>query len=88
MIATFPVVTRNLRERVLAILTDGLTQSGEPLDVNVPISTLGADSLDAIELTMEVESEFKISLSDDEWFTADMTAIQIVERVAAEVGAR
>ncbi|WP_211474803.1 acyl carrier protein [Collimonas humicola] len=74
-----------IRERVLSILADELAHPGEPLDVNVPINTLGADSLDAIELTMEVESEFKISFSDDEWFTAEMTAMQIVERVVAKV---
>ncbi|HWW07746.1 acyl carrier protein [Collimonas sp.] len=74
-----------IRERVLAILADELTHPGEPLDVYVAISALGADSLDAIELTMEVESEFKISFSDDEWFTAEMTAMQIVERVVAKV---
>lgn len=77
---------QNIKDRVLSILGAELAPPGELLDVYVPISALGADSLDAIDLTMEIESEFKTSFSDDEWFTADMTAMQIVERVVAKVG--
>ena len=83
--STGPTTVVRIRERVLSILAEELTHPGEPLDVYVPIGALGADSLDAIELTMEVESEFKISFTDEEWFAADMTAMQIVERVVAKV---
>jgi acyl carrier protein len=79
--------TVSIRERVLSILADELAHLGEQLDVYVPISSLGADSLDAIELAMEVESEFKFIFSGEEMFTADMTAMQIVERVVAKVNA-
>jgi len=85
MITPSPVVTRSLRERVLAVLTDELTQPGEPLDVNVPISDLGADSLSTLSLQYEIAKELDITFSDDEDFTVDMTAMQIVEHVVAKV---
>jgi acyl carrier protein len=85
MITPSPVVTRSLRERVLAVLTDELTQPGEPLGVNVPISDLGADSLSTLSLQYEIAKELDITFSDDEDFTVDMTAMQIVEHVVAKV---
>lgn len=87
MIAAFPVVTQSLRERVLAVLADELNLQGDPLDVNVPISDLGADSLDALSLQYEIEEAIGIAFLDGEDFTPDLTAIQIYDRVAAKVGA-
>lgn len=78
---------KNLRETVLAILSAELAEVGEPLNVNVPIHDLGADSLDAISLQMEIESELNIKFSDDEEFNEGMTAMEIYDRVAAKVGA-
>jgi acyl carrier protein len=88
MITPYLVVTRSPRERVLAVLTDELTQPGEPLDVNVPISDLGADSLDVLSLQHEIAKALDIAFSDEEDFTPDMTAMQIVDRVIAKVGAQ
>jgi acyl carrier protein len=76
---------QNIKDRVLSILRAELAPPGEPLDIYVPISALGADSLSVIELTMEVESEFDITFSDAEMFTESMTAMQIVERIVAKV---
>lgn len=87
MIAAFPLVTRSLQERVLALVADELNLHGDPLDVNVPISDLGADSLDALSLQYEIEDEFDIAFPEGEDFTPDLTATQICDRVAAKVGA-
>ena len=77
----------NLREQVLKILSDELAEPGEPLNVNIPLSELGADSLDAISLQIEIENTLNIKFSDDEDFTDDLTPMQIYDRVAAKVGA-
>jgi acyl carrier protein len=76
----------NLREQVLKILSDELAEPGEPLNVNIPLSELGADSLDAISLQIEIENTLNIKFSDDEDFTDDLTPMQIYDRVAAKVG--
>lgn len=78
---------KNLREQILAILANELAEPGEPLNVNVPLSELGADSLDAISLQIEIATELNITFSDDEDFTADMTPMEIYDRVVAKVGA-
>jgi acyl carrier protein len=87
MTRSFPLTTQNLRERVLAVLSDELARPGEPLAVNVPIGDLGADSLDALNIQYRIAKALDISFSDDEDFTVDMTALQIIERVVAKVGA-
>ncbi|AMP15517.1 acyl carrier protein [Collimonas pratensis] len=87
MIAAFPVVTRSLLQRVLAILASELPLAGDPLNVNVPIGDLGADSLSALSLQYEIEEAIGIAFLDGEDFTPDLTAIQIYDRVAAKVGA-
>lgn len=88
MSAPIPTSVRSLRERVLAILAAELAEVDEPLNVNVPIRDLGADSLDAISLQMEIEMELNIKFLDEEMFNEGMTAMEIYDRAAAKVGAK
>jgi acyl carrier protein len=78
---------KNLRETVLAILSAELAEVGQPLNVHVPIRELGADSLDAISLQMEIEAALHIKFSVEEELNEGMTAMEIYNRVAAKVGA-
>jgi acyl carrier protein len=77
---------KNLREKVLTILADELAEPGQPLNVHVPISQLGADSLDAVALQIEIEIALDIKFPDGEDFTEHLTPMQIYDLVVAKVG--
>ena len=57
----------NIEERVIKIVCD---QMGASADKVTPessfINDLGADSLDTVELVMELEDEFEISIPDED----------------------
>lgn len=54
-------------ERVKSIIADVLIVNREDLkDSDEFMRDLGADSLDMVELTMELEREFEISIPDEE----------------------
>jgi acyl carrier protein len=57
----------NITERVTKIIVEklGVEASEVTLDANFA-SDLGADSLDTVELIMELEKEFDISIPDDQ----------------------
>jgi len=50
-------------------------------DLNETFNELGADSLDAVELIMAIEDEFKVEVSDDEAqnLTTAATLIEFVK---------
>ena len=56
----------SIEERVIAIVADqlGVEQEKITRDSNF-VNDLGADSLDTVELVMELEEEFEISIPDD-----------------------
>jgi acyl carrier protein len=60
-------VMSNITERVTKIIVEklGVEASEVTLDANFA-SDLGADSLDTVELIMELEKEFDISIPDDQ----------------------
>lgn len=54
-------------ERVKSIIADVLIANREDLkDSDEFMKDLGADSLDMVELTMELEKEFEIEIPDEE----------------------
>lgn len=56
------------KERVLFIVSDKLGYFEEEIDDTSNIrNDLGADSLDEIEICMEVEKEFNINIPDDDF---------------------
>ncbi len=71
---------------VQAIIADQLGLDTLPAD-NATIADLGADRLDALELTLRLEDEFSISITDDEAAAAD-TVGKCVLLVVAKVAAR
>lgn len=39
----------------------------EDIDNSTPLTELGADSLDSVEIVMSIESHYKISISEDDF---------------------
>jgi acyl carrier protein len=52
--------------KVQAIIADKLGVDVEEVVAGATFEALGADSLDMVEVTMELEQEFSISVSDEE----------------------
>ena len=75
----------NIAERVKKIIIDKLGVDGEQVtnEANF-INDLGADSLDTVELIMEFEKEFDVSIPDEqaEKITTVGDAITYLEREA------
>ena len=57
----------SIEERVIKIVCDQMGTSPEKVSKNTSfINDLGADSLDTVELVMEFEDEFEISIPDED----------------------
>ena len=57
----------DIKEKVLAIIVDKLgVDEGEVTEQSNFTNDLGADSLDTVELIMEFEKEFNISIPDEQ----------------------
>lgn len=56
-----------IRDRVVKIVCEQLGQSPEKVNEETSfINDLGADSLDTVELVMELEDQFETSIPDEE----------------------
>ena len=53
-------------EKVIEIVAKGLGTDAAELTAETTFESLGADSLDTVELIMEFEKEFGISIPDDQ----------------------
>jgi acyl carrier protein len=59
-------VGTSVRDRVIEIICEQMGQSKEKVSEETSfINDLGADSLDTVELVMELEDEFDLSIPDD-----------------------
>ncbi len=57
----------NVRDKVIKIVCEQMGQTEENVsEATSFINDLGADSLDTVELVMELEDEFEISIPDEE----------------------
>ena len=57
----------SVRDRVIEIVCEQMGQSKEKVSEETSfINDLGADSLDTVELVMELEDEFDLSIPDEE----------------------
>ncbi len=57
----------SVRDRVIEIVCEQMGQSKEKVSETTSfINDLGADSLDTVELVMELEDEFDLSIPDEE----------------------
>ena len=57
----------SIRDKVIKIVCEQMGQSEDKISEETSfINDLGADSLDTVELVMELEDEFEISIPDEE----------------------
>ena len=57
----------SIRDKVIKIVCEQMGQSEDKVSEETSfINDLGADSLDTVELVMELEDEFEISIPDEE----------------------
>ena len=54
-------------EKVIKILADHLEMEESEITKETTLDELGVDSLDAVELIMEIEDEFGIEIETDEF---------------------
>jgi acyl carrier protein len=60
-------IVASVEERVIEIVCENLGVSKEQVNRNTRfIDDIGADSLDIVELVMELEEEFEITIPDEE----------------------
>ena len=68
-------VTEELKVKIKEIIADKLGADIEDVQDETNLSDdLGMDSLDAVELIMEFEKEFDISISDDEAYNVRLVS--------------
>jgi acyl carrier protein len=61
------VSTQEIEEKVISIVCEQMGASKDKVNMNTSfIQDLGADSLDTVELVMEFEDHFNISIPDEE----------------------
>ncbi len=56
----------SVEERVIKIVVDNLGVNADQVNRSTAFDQLGADSLDIVELVMELEEEFEISIPEDQ----------------------
>lgn len=72
-------------EKIKEIIVQELKLNGDKVTIDARLQEdLGADSLDAVELIMNVEDEFEISISDEE-ATDIKTVGQLVKFVEEKI---
>jgi acyl carrier protein len=81
------IIVASVEERVIDIVSENLGVSKEQVTRTTSfIEDLGADSLDIVELVMELEEEFEITIPDDqaEKIKTVGEAIDYIEREIAK----
>ncbi len=80
----------NLEARVKQILTSRLGMPPDEIRVDAKlVDDLGMDSLDAVELAIATEREFKVEISDEQVAKLETVAdiMALVQRLSDEQGA-
>lgn len=61
-----PLITNDFKTKFNALLIDKLDVNPEELKSEAKFTDLGADSLDMVELIMDFEKAFQLTISDDD----------------------
>lgn len=73
----------DIRNKVVAILAHILKISKETINDESTLESLGADSLNRVQIVMELEDAFNIEISDDdaEKFTTVATTVNHIQQL-------
>lgn len=74
-----------IQQELLSIVGDQLGQPIESIEDDATFTSLGADSLDMVEMIMRVEEKFEIQIDDDE-IESYKTFNEFVDFVTRKVG--
>lgn len=79
-------VAETLRDRVVRVVREHLATSAEITD-DATLESLGADSLDKVELVMALEEEFEIMISDENADGADTIGklVKLIRSIKSKV---
>jgi acyl carrier protein len=74
-----------IQQKVIQLIADQLGVAPATINESAALETLGADSLDRVEMIMKLEEEFRIEIRDEdaEKFT---TVSQVIDYVAKQQG--
>jgi len=77
---------KNLEKKVLQIIQSHAPEGDDPLGLDTPLSEIGIDSVDMIEIVFEIEDEFEIDIPDptsiEDRFFGNVSIRELVVRVA------
>ena len=73
-----------IQERVRAIVAEKLGKEAQELAVDLNLRTLDWDSLDLLELVVDLEEEFDITVSDER-FSKCETIVELAELISSAV---
>lgn len=79
-------MTCSTRDRLAKIVRDSLCFHGDALDDDTRlVEDLGADSIDLVEITLEIEDEFHISIPDEAMPGPDATFGSVLQYLEARL---
>jgi acyl carrier protein len=78
-------MSKTIADNVKHIIADMLGKQTDEIDPAATFESLGADSLDTVEICIELEDEFGIEIPDEEWEKVKTVqqAVDLVERMRA-----
>ena len=80
-------VQKDVKNRIIIIISDFIGDDEVPILLeNNLFKDFGFDSLDAVELAMKLENEFRIVIPDDDIWKEDVTVGDIIKYVEAKIG--
>ncbi|MBT4594431.1 acyl carrier protein [bacterium] len=57
--------TEEIREKIVRVISEKLKISADEIQDDATLEDLGADSLDVVEIVMNIEEAFNIEIGDD-----------------------
>jgi len=74
----------DIQERVQEIVAEKLGKSAQELAIDLNLRSLDWDSLDLLELVVDLEEEFDISVNDDRFSNCE-TIAELAELISANL---
>jgi acyl carrier protein len=76
------------RERLLTILAEIMQKEPDQIDLSATIESLGINSLDVVEMLMDVEMEFDVYLAADSDLTEARTVGELLDALEQKIEAQ